>query len=61
MHAATDEEWVARLAGLGRDPALRARLGAAARETVEAEYSARAQAPRMAEVLRAAAGSRAAR
>jgi glycosyltransferase involved in cell wall biosynthesis len=55
MHASSDGEWIASLAALARDPALRARLGAAARRTVEDAYSARVQAPRMAQVLRAAA------
>jgi glycosyltransferase involved in cell wall biosynthesis len=55
FHARTDEEWVDRIALLLRDPELRRRLGAAARLTVEATYSARVQAPRMAAVLRQAA------
>jgi len=55
MHASTDDEWVARLEALGRDPALRARLGLEARRTVENEYSAAVHAPRMAQVLRDAA------
>jgi glycosyltransferase involved in cell wall biosynthesis len=54
--ASTQEEWVDRIGRLLRDPSLRARLGAEARRTVEAEYSAEKQAPRMAEVLREAAG-----
>ena len=58
LHAATDDDWIAALGRLGRDPALRARLGAAARGTVEETYSARVQAPRMAHVLRGAAESR---
>ena len=57
MHAVTDDDWIARLGELARDPGLRAKLGAEARRTVEETYSARAQAPRMAGVLRAAAGS----
>jgi glycosyltransferase involved in cell wall biosynthesis len=56
FHARTEEEWVDRLERLLRDPALRARMGAAGRRAVEARYSARVQAPRMARVLRAAAG-----
>jgi glycosyltransferase involved in cell wall biosynthesis len=60
FHARGDDEWVERLARLAGDPELRARLGAAGRRTVEAGYSARVQAPRVAEILRAAAGSGAA-
>ena len=58
FHARTDGEWVDRIELLLRDPALRARMGAAARSTVEETYSARVQAPRMAEVLRGASLSR---
>jgi glycosyltransferase involved in cell wall biosynthesis len=58
MHAGTDEEWVARIEELGRDPELRARLGREARRTVVAEYSAAVHAPRMAQVLRDAATRR---
>ncbi|HEY7509300.1 MAG TPA: glycosyltransferase family 4 protein [Vicinamibacteria bacterium] len=56
LHARTDDEWVDALAELLRDAGLRARLGAAARETVERCYSARVQAPRVAAVFREAAG-----
>jgi glycosyltransferase involved in cell wall biosynthesis len=56
MHASTDDEWVARLEALARDPELRARLGREARRTVEDGYSAAGHAPRMARVLRDAAG-----
>jgi glycosyltransferase involved in cell wall biosynthesis len=52
FHARTHEDWVARLASLIRDPSLRARLGAAGRETVEKEYSAAVHAPRLAGILR---------
>ena len=55
MHASTDDEWVACLETLGRDPELRARLGREARRTVEHDYSAAVHAPRMAQVLRDAA------
>ena len=55
MHARTDDEWVAGLETLGRDPELRARLGREARRTVENGYSAAVHAPRMAQVLRDAA------
>ena len=50
--ASTPEEWLARLREILDQPELRRRMGAAARETVEAKYSAHAQAPRMAAVLR---------
>ena len=58
FHASTPGEWVSHLARLIGDAALRARLGAEARRTVEARYSARGQAPRLAEVFREAAGKR---
>lgn len=58
MHARTDDEWIAGLLALGRDPALRERLGRAARRIVEQEYSASVHAPRMAQVLRDAATQR---
>jgi glycosyltransferase involved in cell wall biosynthesis len=53
--ASSDDEWVEKLLVLLRDPALRARLGSAARHTVEERFSAKVQAPRMADVLRKAA------
>jgi glycosyltransferase involved in cell wall biosynthesis len=56
FHARSEDEWVDRVAALLADPVLRARLGAAGRRTVEEEYSALVQAPRMAQVLREAAG-----
>lgn len=49
--AATDDEWVDRILALESDSALRRRLGLAGRETVEARYSARVQAPRVLEIL----------
>jgi glycosyltransferase involved in cell wall biosynthesis len=55
FHARNDAEWVDRIERLLRNPELRARLGAAARRTVEETYSARVQAPRMAEVFRSVA------
>jgi glycosyltransferase involved in cell wall biosynthesis len=57
LHARSEDDWVDGILSLLRDPALRARLGAAARRTVEEGYSARVQAPRMAQVLKDAAGS----
>jgi glycosyltransferase involved in cell wall biosynthesis len=56
FHARTEDEWVERLATLLGDPALRRRLGAAGRRAVEERYSAAVQAPRVARVLREAAG-----
>jgi glycosyltransferase involved in cell wall biosynthesis len=55
FHARTEEEWVDRLARLLSDPQLRARLGAAARITVERGYSAEVHVPRLAQLLREAA------
>ena len=55
FHAREDDEWVERIRRLLRDAALRRRLGAEARRTVEARYSALIHAPRMASVLREAA------
>jgi glycosyltransferase involved in cell wall biosynthesis len=54
--ARTEEEWERALERLITDPALRARLGARARATVEQTYSAAVQAPRVAAVFREAAG-----
>jgi glycosyltransferase involved in cell wall biosynthesis len=55
--ARSPEEWVERLTLLLRDQGLRQRLGQAARQTVEQEFSARVQAPRLAQVLRQVAAS----
>jgi glycosyltransferase involved in cell wall biosynthesis len=55
FHAAREDDWVERGAELLGDAGLRARLGAAARRTVEEGYSARVHAPRLAALLRAAA------
>jgi glycosyltransferase involved in cell wall biosynthesis len=57
------DEWIARLEELIQRADLRRRLGRAGRETVEREYSARSQAPRVLEIFRslAAKGSNAAR
>jgi glycosyltransferase involved in cell wall biosynthesis len=52
FHAATDAEWVGKLDLLLTDAVLRERLGAAARQSVRTLYSAEAQAPRVAEILR---------
>lgn len=56
LHAGSGDEWVDALGRLLRDVSLRRRLGAAARQTVETTYSAQVQVPRVAAVLREAAG-----
>ncbi len=45
--ANSEDEWVEKLTRLLRSPALRARLGQAGRATVDANYSAAVQAPRV--------------
>ncbi len=50
--AATPQEWKEKLSLLIEDAALRQRLGAAGRRTVEERYSLQVQAPRLLEVLR---------
>jgi glycosyltransferase involved in cell wall biosynthesis len=57
FYATTTEEWVARLEQLLLDAALRRRIGLAGRRRVEAEFSAAVHAPRVLDVLRAAAAS----
>ena len=47
----TEDEWIEALEGLLRDPALRRRLGTAAREAIVAKYSTRAVAARYRQVL----------
>lgn len=54
LWASTDDEWVAQLERLARDPALRARLAEAGRATVEREYSATVGAAKFAAVAREA-------
>lgn len=56
FHARTEEEWVDRIALLLSDESLRRRIGTEARRTVEQSYSHRVHAPRIARVLREAAG-----
>jgi glycosyltransferase involved in cell wall biosynthesis len=45
------DEWVAKLKTLMHSPELRRSVGAAGRQTVEDDYSARAQAPRVLEIF----------
>jgi glycosyltransferase involved in cell wall biosynthesis len=52
--AGTQDEWVAALDALRRDPALRQRMGAAGRAKVEQEYSLETAAPRLLAMLEAA-------
>jgi glycosyltransferase involved in cell wall biosynthesis len=49
--ARTDDDWFSALQMLAADPALRRRIGAAARETVESEYSLAGHSPRFIGVL----------
>lgn len=53
--AATDDEWLDHLSRLVEDPALRARLGAAGRQTVVDRYSVQRWAPTLVELLTRAA------
>lgn len=53
--AATEDEWVEKLKRLLRSPELRERLGRAGRATVEEQYSAAVQAPRVYQILEAVA------
>ena len=52
FHAASEAAWTDRLELLLGDGSLRQRMGKAARESVRTSYSAEAQAPRLAEILR---------
>jgi glycosyltransferase involved in cell wall biosynthesis len=52
FHAADDAQWEERLLRLLRDPALRDRMGAAARRLAEERWSVRVLAPRMVAALR---------
>jgi glycosyltransferase involved in cell wall biosynthesis len=54
--ANSPEEWLARLTLLLHNEQLRRDLGIAARHTVEARYSADVHAPRVADIIRQAAG-----
>jgi glycosyltransferase involved in cell wall biosynthesis len=51
-----EDEWIAKLSRLIEEPALRRELGANGRLTAERDFSVRSNAPRIAAVLRAAAG-----
>ncbi|HKY28600.1 MAG TPA: glycosyltransferase family 4 protein [Pyrinomonadaceae bacterium] len=55
--AGSDDEWIDKLARLLRSPELRGSLGRGGRETVEATYSARVQAPRVYDLLTTVAGA----
>jgi glycosyltransferase involved in cell wall biosynthesis len=59
--ASTPDEWRMKLGILLRDPALRARFGAAGRKTVEQRYSLAVNAPKLASVFDAALAGRAQR
>lgn len=50
--ARSREDWATALVALGRDVALRARMGREGRRRVVADYSTHAWAPRLAEILR---------
>ncbi len=50
--ASTPQDWAKKLDALLSDAALRGTLGQAARETIEADWSLRAQAPRLIDLLK---------
>jgi glycosyltransferase involved in cell wall biosynthesis len=54
--ASSTEEWCEHLIRLVRDPALRARVGAAARKTIEEGYSLSAQLPRVLRIFSSLTG-----
>lgn len=54
--AETTRDWVQALAALMRDVDLRKKMGAAGREKVERDYATQVNAPRLAAILRMAAG-----
>jgi glycosyltransferase involved in cell wall biosynthesis len=53
--ASSEDDWVEKLTRLLAEPALRRRFAEAGRQTVEDRYSRRANAPKLAAILRAAA------
>ncbi len=53
--ASSDQEWADSILALSKDPGLRSRLGNAGRQKVEREYSLQVTAPRLLNILRAAA------
>ena len=55
--ATTEDEWFAKTERLIQDPGLRLKMGAAGRETAVNGFSVQANAPKLLEVLRAAARS----
>jgi glycosyltransferase involved in cell wall biosynthesis len=55
--ADSTDEWITALRSLISDPALRHRLGAAARQTVELNYSTQKALPSLVSVLSDAIGS----
>ncbi|HEY0714582.1 MAG TPA: glycosyltransferase family 4 protein, partial [Polyangia bacterium] len=54
----TDDEWIERLTLLIDTPALRRKLGAAGRKTIEERYSAKIWGPRILDIIRNAVESR---
>jgi glycosyltransferase involved in cell wall biosynthesis len=56
--AADEDEWIEKLKLLLRSTELRRRLGHAGRATVEAQYSALVQAPRVYQILESVVGQR---
>lgn len=54
--ASTEQEWIEKLGRLIAEPALRARFAEAGRRTIEERYSLHVNAPKLAAVLRQAAG-----
>ncbi|MEO7659043.1 MAG: glycosyltransferase, partial [Pyrinomonadaceae bacterium] len=55
--AGDKDEWIKKLKQLIHSPKLRREIGLAGRKTVEQDYSAKAIAPKVLEVFRAAAGA----
>jgi glycosyltransferase involved in cell wall biosynthesis len=53
--AESEDEWISALSGLRHDVSLRTRMGAAARRTIEQEFSTAVTAPHLARILTSAA------